>query len=101
VALALATGHLTLIRGHLHVLGDGRDQFCPLTAVETGRGRQSTGRQLGRFLKMMGAASNVALALAMVPATVASMGGPPSSGGLTREVLIRREDSASSGGYGG
>jgi hypothetical protein len=27
--------------------------------------------------------------------------GPPSSGGLTREVLIQRGDSASSGGYGG
>jgi hypothetical protein len=101
VALALATGHLTLIRGHLHVLGDGRDQFCPLTAVETGRGRRSTGRQLGRFLKMMGVASSVASAPAMVPMTVASTGGPPSSDGLTREVLIQQGDSASSGGYGG
>jgi hypothetical protein len=28
-------------------------------------------------------------------------GGPPPSDGLTRGVLIRRGDSASSGGYGG
>jgi hypothetical protein len=62
-------GHLTLIRGHLHVLDDGRDQFRPLTLVETGRGRRSTGRQLGRFLKMMGVAAGVA------PATVASTRG--------------------------
>jgi hypothetical protein len=41
------------------------------------------GRQLGRFLKTMGAASGV------VPAMVASTGGPPSSGGSTREALIR------------
>jgi hypothetical protein len=96
-ALALAMGCLTLIRGHLHIPGDGRDQFCPLTAVETGRGRRSTGRQLSRFLKTMGAASGVALA----PVMVSSMGGPPSSGGLTRKVLIQRGDSASSGDYGG
>jgi hypothetical protein len=42
------------------------------------------GRQLGQFLKTMGAASGV------VPAMVASTGGgPPSSGGSTRETLIR------------
>jgi hypothetical protein len=50
---------------------------------------------------MMGAATSVALAPTMVPATVVSTGGPPSSGGLTREVLIRLGDSASSGSYGG
>jgi hypothetical protein len=54
------------------------------------------GRQLGRFLKMMGVASDVAPAPTMVVMT----GGPPSSGGLTKEVLIRWGDSASSGGYG-
>jgi hypothetical protein len=59
------------------------------------------GQQLGRFLKTMGAASGVALAPATVPAMVVTMGGPPSSGGLTREALIRWGDSASSGGYGG
>jgi hypothetical protein len=59
------------------------------------------GRQLGRFLKTMGAASGVALALAMVSVMVALTGGPPSSGSLTREVLIRRGDSTSLGGYGG
>jgi hypothetical protein len=37
--------------------------------VETGRGRPSTGRQLGRFLKTMGVAAGVA------PATVASTRG--------------------------
>jgi hypothetical protein len=75
VALSLATGCLTLIRGHLHVLGDGRGQFCPLTVVETGRGRRLTRRQLGRFLKTMRAASDVAPASATVPTMVASTGG--------------------------
>jgi hypothetical protein len=50
---------------------------------------------------MRGAAFGVALALAMVSAMVVTTRGPPSSGGFTREVLIRRGDSASSGGYGG
>jgi hypothetical protein len=59
------------------------------------------GRQLGRFLKTMGAASGVAPTPAILLAMVASMEGPPSSGGLTWEVLIRWGDSASSGGYGG
>jgi hypothetical protein len=58
------------------------------------------GRQLGRFLKTMGVASGVALTSVTVPATVVTTGGPPSSGGLTREVLIWRGDSASSCGYG-
>jgi hypothetical protein len=58
------------------------------------------GRQLGRFLKMMGAASDVAPAPTMVPTMVVTTGGPPSSGGLTKEVLIQWGDSASSGGYG-
>jgi hypothetical protein len=66
--------------------------------VETGRGRRSTGRQLGRFLKTMGAASDVAPAPRMVASTG---GGAPSSSGLTQEVLIQQEDSASSDGYGG
>jgi hypothetical protein len=92
--------HLMLIRGHLHVLGDGRDQFCLLTTVETGHGRRSTGRQLGRFLKTMGAASGVAPAPAIVSVTVALTGSPPSSSGLTWEVLIQWGDSASSDSYG-
>jgi hypothetical protein len=54
------------------------------------------GRQLGRFLLMTGAASGVAPA----PMTVVTTGGPPSSGGLTREVLIQRGNSTSSSGYG-
>jgi hypothetical protein len=92
VALSLAMGRLTLIRGRLHILDDWRDQFCPPTTVETGRGRQSMGRQLGRFLKTMGAAFGVAPALVMVPVTVASTRGGGS---------FKRGDSASSGGYGG
>jgi hypothetical protein len=46
-----------------------------------GRERRSTGRYLGRFLKMMGAASSVALAPVTVPMMVVTTGGPPSSGG--------------------
>jgi hypothetical protein len=91
VALSLATGRLTLIRGHLHVLGDGRGQFCPLTVVETGRGRRLTRRQLGRFLKTMRAASDVAPASATVPTMVASTGG---GGSFKRQLDSRGLDSA-------
>jgi hypothetical protein len=59
------------------------------------------GRRLHRFLKTMGAASGVAPAPATVPTMVVSRGGPPSSGRLTSEALIRWGDSASSGGNGG
>jgi hypothetical protein len=69
--------------------------------VETGRGRRSTGRQLGWFLKTIGAASGIAPAPMTVLAMVVMMRGPPSSGGLAREVLIWRGDNASLGGYGG
>jgi hypothetical protein len=41
--LSRATGHLKRNREHLHVLGDGRDPFCPLTGAETGRIMRSTG----------------------------------------------------------
>jgi hypothetical protein len=51
-------------------------------------------------LKTMGVASGVALTSVTVPAMVVTTGGPPSSGGLTREVLIWRGDSASSCSYG-
>jgi hypothetical protein len=59
------------------------------------------GRHLGWFLKMMGVASGVALAPVTVLVIVVMTGGPPSRGGLTREALIQRANSVSSGGSGG
>jgi hypothetical protein len=55
------------------------------------------GRRLSRFVETTGATPGVAL----TPAVVVTMGGPPPSSSLTREALIRRIDGASSGGYGG
>jgi hypothetical protein len=97
-ALAWATWHLKLNWEHQHVLGNGRDPFFPLIAVETGCGMWSMRRWLDRFLKMVGAASGVALASAAVLAAVVTMGGPPPSSSLTREALIQRVNSVTSGG---
>jgi hypothetical protein len=59
------------------------------------------GRWLGWFLKMVRAASGASLALTMALRAVVMMGGPSPSSTLTRDVLVWRVDSASSGGYGG
>jgi hypothetical protein len=62
--------------------------------MEMGRGRRSMGRQLGQFLKTMGAASGVA------PAMVASTGGASFKRRFDSGDLDSVGDSASSGGYG-
>jgi hypothetical protein len=97
-ALARAMWHHKLNREHLHDLDDDRYPFCSLTVAEIGHRKRLTGRQLGRFLKMVGVASSVALSPAAVPVVVVTTGGPPPSYNLTREALIQRVDGTSSGG---
>jgi hypothetical protein len=100
-ALVHAIGHCFLIRKLLHDLDDKGRSFCPLIAVETDHGKLAMGRQLGWFLKTVGAATSVASALTMVPTAVVMMGSPPLGSNLTREALIRWVNDASLGGNGG
>jgi hypothetical protein len=94
-------GHLMLIRGHLHILGDGRDQFCPLIIVETGCGMQSTGRWFGSSVTATVVISGGASALGMAPTVVVAVvvGAPPSNK-LAQEALVRRHDDDSLVGNG-
>jgi hypothetical protein len=73
-ALAWSIGHLKLNREHVHILGDGRDPFCPLTGAKMGRGLRSTRRWLSRFLKMVAAASISAPTPEMVPTSALVIG---------------------------
>jgi hypothetical protein len=99
--LVHAIGYHFLIRKLLHDLDDKRRSFCPLTIVETDHRKLAMGRQLGWFLKTVGAASGVVSALTTVLAAVVTKGSPPPSSSLTRVALIRWVDDASLGGNGG
>jgi hypothetical protein len=99
--LVRAIGYRFLIRKLLHDLDDKRRSFCPLTIVEIDHRKLAMGRQLGWFLKTVGAASGVVSALTTVPAAVVTTGSPPPSSSLTQVALIRWVDDASLGGNGG
>jgi hypothetical protein len=88
-ALDRSMGHLKLKQEHLCVLGDGWDPFFPLTAVEMGHGKRSTGRRLDRFVKTAGVASGASLAPVTALATTVTMGGPPPGSNSTRDALIQ------------
>jgi hypothetical protein len=68
--------------------------------MKMGHGMRTTGRRLGRFLKMVGAAYGVALAPTVIPAVVVLSGGPPPRRSLTREALIRWVEGTRLGSYG-
>jgi hypothetical protein len=89
-----------LDREHLRVLGDGREPFCPLIAVETGHEKWATWRQLSRLLKMVRAAFSASPTQVMALVVVVMTGGPSVSSNLKRDALVRWVDGASSGGYG-
>jgi hypothetical protein len=61
-AQAQATGHPKLNREHVHDLDDDRFLFCSLTVAKTGHMMRSTVRRLGRWLTMVKAFSDEALA---------------------------------------
>jgi hypothetical protein len=94
-------GHLKIIREHLCVLGDRWDPFCPLTDAETGHGKRSMGRRLGRFVKMAGAASGVGPAPMTASAATVTMGCPPLGSNSMQDASIRWVGRVSSGDYGG
>jgi hypothetical protein len=87
--LARATRHLKLNREHLHILGDGRDPFCPLIDAKIGHGMQSTGRRLGRFLMTLGADFDGAPTMGTAPTSVVVVQAPPSGDGLALEGSAR------------
>jgi hypothetical protein len=59
-AQARPIGHQTPIRFFLHDIGYERNLFCPLTAVELGHKRRSTGRRLRRRLAVVRSSSGEA-----------------------------------------
>jgi hypothetical protein len=89
VTLARATRHQFLTRKLLHDLDDERQPFCSLTVVKIDHGKPTTGMWLKSLVMTTMATFGSASAPEMAQVVAVMVGGPPPSGGSSREASTR------------